>query len=70
MYDGRLLKSYTIRTYATENSKLTRITISRYTGYGMGQTVNAGVDNVMKKLLLNIFQMLDTIFDFLGDSGN
>ena len=68
MPQERLLKSYTIRTYGNM-SKLTRITLGRHTGTGASNSFTVKKQTVFFfNLLFNIFQMLDELFDFLGNS--
>ena len=70
MPQERLLKSYTIRTYGNM-SAITRITLGRHTGMGSSESYTIEKQTVFFfRLLFNIFQMLDELFDFLGNSEN
>lgn len=72
MEEQRLLKSYTLRLYANKsNGRLSRLTLGRHTGMGGSNSFTVKKQTVLFfKLLFNIFQMLDELFDFLGDSEN
>lgn len=71
MSQERLLKSYTIRTYGNM-SALTRITLGRHIGMGSYPEVYRVKKQTVFffNLLFNVFQMLDELFDFLGNSEN
>ncbi len=71
MTESRLQKSYTIRTYIGKNKKFTHFTLSRSVGYGMGESIRIEKQTVLFfNLLFQVFDMIDSIFDFLGNSEN